>query len=171
VFEEVIHQECSMAENEVSQPAKVIALKPTQASRASERKWGKAVMKLGFSIVPSLIFRAQERLGLNATQLAVMLQIADFWWDHNRKPYPSLKTLGDRLDLSPRQVARIVDELVEAKLLKKMERYTKGRGRMSNEYDLSGLVDKLAKLEPEFREVQEMKQKVARKGGLTKKTG
>jgi DNA-binding MarR family transcriptional regulator len=164
-------QEFSVADSEVSQPAKVIALKPAQASRASERKWGKDVMKLGFTIVPSLIFRAQERLGLNATQLAVLLQIADFWWDHNRKPYPSLKTLGDRLDLSQRQVARIVDELVDAKFVKKIERYTKGRGRMSNEYDLGGLVEKPAKLEPEFREVQEMKQKVARKGGLTKKAG
>jgi len=159
-----------MSDNEVSQTATVIALNANQASRASERKWGRAVMKLGFSIVPSLIFRAQQRLGLNASQLAILLQIADFWWDHNRKPYPSLKTLGERLDLSPRQVSRYIDGLEEARLVKKIERHAKHKGRMSNQYDLSGLVARLAKLEPEFREVEEMKRKVSRKGGLTKKT-
>ncbi len=158
-----------MADNEVSQPAKVIALRPKQASLASERKWGRAVMKLGFSIVPSLIFRAQQRLGLNATQLAILLQIADFWWDHNRKPYPGLRTLGERLDLSPRQISRHIDELEEAGLVERVERRAKHRGRLSNQYDLSGLVARLAKLEPEFREVQEMKRKVSRKGGLGKK--
>ena len=151
--------------------AAVIPLNATQASRASERKWGRAVMKLGFSIIPSLIFRAQARLGLNATQLAVLLQIADFWWDQDRKPFPRLKTLGERLNLSARQVARYIDGLESAGLLAKKNRYVKGVGQVSNEYDLSGLVAKLAKLEPEFREVNEMKRKVSRKGGIGKKAG
>ncbi len=158
-----------MAENETTQTAKVVQLKANQASLASERKWGRAVMKLGFSIVPSLIFRAQQRLGLNPTQLAILLQIADFWWDHNRKPYPSMKTLGERLNLSPRQIQRYMDGLEKAGLMKRVERHARHRGRLSNEFDLSGLVERLAKLEPEFREVEEMKRKVSQKGGLVKK--
>ncbi len=160
-----------MATEKVEQTATVVSLDAKKAKRSSEQKWGRAVMKLGFSIVPSLIFRAQARLGLNATQLAVLLQIADFWWDEARKPYPSLSTLGARLNLSPRQVARYVDGLQAAGLLKKTKRIVKGRGQLSNEYDLSGLVAKLAKLEPEFREVQEMKRAVQQKGGLKKAAG
>ena len=57
--------------------------------RASEEKWGAAVMKLGFCIVPSLLLRAQRRLKLNPTQLAVLMQLCDYWWDPARKPYPS----------------------------------------------------------------------------------
>src|SRR4051812_6797635 len=57
--------------------AKVIALDKVTATRASERKWGKRVMDLGFCIVPSLLLRAQRRLGLSPTQLAILMHLAD----------------------------------------------------------------------------------------------
>jgi hypothetical protein len=52
-------------------------------------------MGLGFCMLPSLLFRAQARLGLNPTQLAVLLQLADLWWEPNRKPLPK------KADLAP----------------------------------------------------------------------
>ena len=45
------------------------------SDRSSERKWGKEGMNLGFCIVPSLLVRGQQRLGLNPTQLAIVLQL------------------------------------------------------------------------------------------------
>lgn len=158
-----------MTDKEVGQTATVVELNAKKASRASERKWTKPVMKLGFTILPSLIFRAQARLGLNATQLAVLLHLADFWWDQGRRPHPRLRTLADRLDLSTRQVGRVIDSLKKAGFVATEARNARGYGRMSNYYDLSGLVAKLAKLEPEFREADETKRKVSRKGGLLKK--
>ena len=62
-----------MSDTDERADAKVVALRPATAARASERKWGGAVMRLGFSIIPSLL-RAQRRLGLTPTQLAVLLQ-------------------------------------------------------------------------------------------------
>jgi hypothetical protein len=135
--------------------AEIIALHPEKAAKASERKWGKPVMDLGFCIVPSLLLRAQPRLKLSPTQLAVLMHLADYWWDVNRKPYPSKKTLGDRLGLSPRQVQRYIAQLEEMKLVQRVERKAVHRGKLSNEYDLSGLVARLKALEPEFREVEE----------------
>jgi len=134
--------------------------------QASEKKWGRDVIKLGFSIIPSLIFRAQARLGLNPTQLAVLLQLADYWWDEQRHPYPSKQTLADRLSLSARQVQRHIADLEAAGLVRREERYAVHKGRLSNLYDLSGLVERLKKLEPEFREVDEMKRQVERPGGI-----
>lgn len=142
--------------------------KPTTRSQQSDKKWGGPVMKLGFAILPSLLFRAQARLGLNPTQLTILLQIADHWWDQDRKPYPSKEALSERIGLSPRQIQRHIAELEAAGLVKRVERRAHHRGKLSNEYDLSGLVEKLKKLEPEFREVQEMKRKVARRGGIEK---
>ena len=81
-------------------------------------------------------------------------------------PYPSKKTLGERLGLSPRQVQRYVAELEEAGLVKRLDRFAAHKGRLSNQYDLSGLVARLKKMEPEFREVNAMKRQVARPGGL-----
>lgn len=96
--------------------APVVQLRPSKATQASEKKWGKNVMKLGFSIIPSLLLRAQQRLGLNPTQLAILMQLADYWWDEERKPYPSKQALSDRLGLSPRQIQRYIAELEQAGL-------------------------------------------------------
>ncbi len=116
------------------------------------------------------MLRAQGRLGLNPTQLAVLLQLTDFWWDKERKPFPGKKALSERLGIGVRQVQRYMVELEQAGFLKRIERTAPGRGKITNEYDLSGLVEKLKKLEPEFREVKERAKKqnrqVKRKGGL-----
>lgn len=158
---------------EATKTAEIVPLHTVKATQASEKKWSKPVMKLGFSIVPSLLLRAQQRLGLSPTHLAVLLQLADYWWDEARKPYPSKKALSERLRLGPRQVQRYIAELEAAGLVKRIERRAAHKGKLSNAYDLSGLVERLKALEPEFREVKEeakaMKRQVARPGGL--KTG
>ena len=127
--------------------------KRATARRGSHDKWGAKVMELGFCILPSLLFRAQRRLGLNPTQLAVLVQLADFWWDAERKPFPKKADLAFRLGLSDRQVQRYIAELETAGFVRRIERTAAHRGKISNEYDLGGLVQKLAALEPEFREV------------------
>lgn len=138
--------------------AKVIPLHPLKAKKASERKWGKEVMGFGFCIIPSLLLRAQPRLKLNPTHLAILMHLADFWWEAERKPHPSKKTLGERLGLSARQVQRYIAELEAMKLLQRIERRSPSRGKRSNLYDLSGLVARLKELEPEFRQVEEKSQ-------------
>lgn len=136
---------------------KVVQLHPTKAKAglASERKWGKKVINLGFCIVPSLLLRAQQRLGLNPTQLAVLLQLCDFWWEDARKPHPGVKTLAQRLSLSDRQVRRYIAELEKAGLVQRIERHAGHGGKQTNIYDLSGLVERLKELEPDFRVVED----------------
>ncbi len=132
------------------------------AQKASVEKWGKEVMELGFCVVPSLLLRAQRRLNLNPTQLAVLLQLCDFWWDKERKPFPSKETLSQRLSLSERQVQRYIAELEQEGLVRRIERRASNGGKLSNTYDLSGLVQRLQALEPDFRQVEE-ETKAARK--------
>jgi hypothetical protein len=48
----------NMSDADETNTAKVVPLRPTTAARASERKWGGAVMKLGYSIILSLLLRA-----------------------------------------------------------------------------------------------------------------
>lgn len=143
-----------------------------RAKRASEEKWGPAVMKAGFCIVPSLLLRAQRRLKLNPTQLAVLLQLCDHWWDSARKPYPSKQTLAERLGLSARQVQRHIADLEQVGLVQRIERHGSNGGKLTNTYDLSGLVGRLQALEPEFTAVEEENRKrraaVARPGLRTR---
>ncbi len=134
----------------------------TKTNNASTNKWGKKVMDLGFCLVPSLLLRAQQRIGLNPTQLTILIQLCDFWWACERKPFPSKETLAQRLSLSERQVQRHIAALEKVGLVRRIERRSVNGSKLSNTYDLSGLVKQLQKLEPEFREIEETA-KAARK--------
>jgi DNA-binding MarR family transcriptional regulator len=137
---------------------------------AANKKWGDDVMKLGFCMIPSLIFRAQRRLGLNPTQLAILLQLADYWWDADNKPFPSKQSLSERLGIGTRQIQRHIADMEKAGLVKRIERFGDDKRKLSNHYDLSGLVERLKQLEQEFtaleKEVKAKRQKVSRPGGL-----
>jgi len=126
-----------------------------ETQQASEKKWGKEVMKVGFNIIPALLLRAQRRLGLNSTQLNLLLHLTDYWWSADRMPYPTIDTLGERMGLKHRQVQRIITELENAGLIRRVERFAPHKGKMSNEYNLSGLVKKLREIAPEFLEADE----------------
>lgn len=144
-----------MTEDGGNETSTVVEFRPQKALRASEQKWGERVIGAGFCIVPSLLIRAQQRLGLNPTQFAILIHLADFWWDASRKPFPSKKTLSERLGIGPRQVQRYLADLEDAGLVKRIERTAAHRGKISNEFDLTGLVLRLRELEPEFREVED----------------
>lgn len=149
--------------------SKVVPLRPTKAQkRRSEAKWGTAVIAQGFCIIPALLFRAQRRLGLSPTQLALILQIAEFWWDDGKLPWPKKETVADRLNLSEKQVQRLVRDLEQRGYLTRLKRVT-SHGQTSNAYDFGGLVAKLQSLAPEFAEAAAAKRKVERPGGLKRK--
>lgn len=122
--------------------------------RASEKKFGKPVMDLGFCIVPSLLMKAQARLGVNPVQFNIIMQLMDSWWEHERRPWPGKKLLAGRLNMSERQVQRQIAELEQAGLVSRIARTLPSKGKTTNAYDLSGLVAKLKEMEPEFAEVQ-----------------
>lgn len=132
------------------QPTKV-----TGRNTAAARKWGKKVMDHGFCIVPSLLFKAQGRLGLNPTQLAVLLQLCEHWWEPDNKPHPGKRRLAERLGIGPRQIQRYIASLEQAGLVKRIERRSGSGAKQTNTYDLSGLVERLKKLEPEFRRAED----------------
>jgi predicted transcriptional regulator len=128
---------------------------PAEARQGLEKKWGAEVVKAGFCIVPSLLLRAQRRLHLSPTQLAVLLQLCDFWWDEGRKLYPSKEKIAERLGLGPRQVQRIIAGLEKEGLVTRVERRAVHGGKLSNIYDLSGLVKRLKEIAPDFLKVEE----------------
>ncbi len=83
------------------------------------------------------------------------MQLCEFGWEDARKPHPGKKLLAERPGLSERQEQRSIAELEQAGLVTRVERYAVHGGRMINTYDLTGLVGRLRKLEPEFRKIEE----------------
>lgn len=70
----------------------------------TSKKWGNSVLDLGFTIIPSLLLKAQARLNLSAQELVVLLQIIDHWWDAEHWPFPGKKALAERLNLTTKQI-------------------------------------------------------------------
>lgn len=157
-----------MAEEKAANRASnVVPLRPRVSNKSFERKWGKLVLKQGFCLIPSLLLRAaKERLGLSAMHQIVLLQLCDYWWDQDRKPYPSKEKLGERLGLKPRQVQRYLADLEKAGLLTRKARYARNQGRLSNEYDLSGLVERLKRIASEVEQAKAVKRQAVRRGGI-----
>lgn len=155
-------------------PLSVIVPFPTKKKddqRKWDKMWGKAVIDYGYVALPRLLFDAQTRLGLNATQMLILLQLANMWWDPGKNPWPSKDKLAKSLGLSSRQVQRILGDLEAAGFISRKARFrANGKGQTSNEFDLTGLVHKLKALEPEFakarKSISEIREKVKKRGGL-----
>ena len=158
-------------------PGNVVELRPTEAQkeekaqkRKFEKKWGKAVADQKFCMLPSLLIKAQRRLGLSPIQFAVIVHLCDFWWEDGKHPFPKKETIAHRLNVTEKQVQRVMRDLEKAGYVQRIPRSTP-HGRTSNEYNLSGLVRKLQELAPEFAEANAAKGRVERRGGLKVKTG
>lgn len=125
---------------------------------AFSKRWGARVADHGFTMVPHMFFALQAELGLTCQQAMVLLHLLNHWWTTtNGLPWPSKRTLANRLSLSERQVQRILTDLEREGLIARCSRYYESGGQKSNAYDMSGLVSRLKELEPNFREVREAK--------------
>ena len=123
--------------------------------KASEKKFGKPVMDVGYCITPSLLMKAQARIGLNPVQFNIVMHLFDQWWSVERRPWPSKATLAERMGMGERQIQRQIAEMEGVGLIQRIGRTSPGKGKTSNEYDLTGLVKKMKELEPEFRKAKE----------------
>jgi DNA-binding transcriptional regulator YhcF (GntR family) len=146
--------------------------KEKEGKRKWDKMWGKSVVDYGYVALPRLLLEGQRRLGLNSTQMMILIQLANLWWDPGKNPWPSKARLANSLGLSPRQVQRIIGELEQGGFVARRERFRANTmGQTSNEFDLSGLVAKLNALEPEFakvrKETSELRSKVQKRGGLS----
>lgn len=121
-----------------------------ESAQKSVQKWGKDAIDRGYCIVPSILIRAQSRLGLSTTQLVIVINLIDWWNDPSKAPWSSKKDLSDRIGIKPRQLQRQIAELEKAGLVERKERKNH-HGKIPNEYDLNGLVKKVNALAPEFK--------------------
>lgn len=126
--------------------------------KASEKKFGKPVMDVGFCITPSMLMKAQARIGLNPVQFNIVMHLLDQWWSADRRPWPAKSLLAQRMGMSERQIQRQIAELEGVGLIQRIGRTRPGKGKTSNEYDLTGLVNKMKSLEPEFTEAKQQAQ-------------
>lgn len=141
---------------EISDTSGAVAPSTTSEIRkvsSTEQIWGKEVTRHGYTGVPSILIRAQSRLGINSTQMNIILQLLDYWIDPARKPFPSKKDIADRMGLKSGKTIQInVRELEQAGLIRRETRKTAAGDWNSNIYHLDGLIKRVRDLEPDFAE-------------------
>jgi hypothetical protein len=121
----------------------------TPSSNATVLKWGEAVTKFGFQIVPDALLKYQAVLGrdengantsVSSPELVVLLNVLMHWWTKETVPFPSAQAIAERIGIDRRSVDRAVEGLVRKEILKKIR---EGSIVM---YDPSPLVERLQQL-------------------------
>jgi len=107
-------------------------------------KWGE-VARAGFQPVPDTLLVKQQALGLDATDIVVLLNLTSFWWYRDAPPFARTNVIAKRMGVTPRTVQRSMKKLEEKGYIRRDE-YDDGAGNVLPAIYLNGLVDKLASL-------------------------
>ncbi len=151
----------------------VFPLNPKQPAQETlkvlDQKWGKETMAANYTVLPSALLRGQARLKINATELAVLVHLIDHWWKADEMPWPSKRTLAERLRVGEKTIQRAMAHMEEENLIKRNPRFSKkNNARTSNEYDLSPLVERLKTIAKDLveasKEAKALKRKAERPG-------
>jgi len=115
--------------------------KAEQDVKANEKKWGKPLMNSGWTAFPSVILEKQHALGLTAMDVNIILYLSTHWWEAERKPYPSKKTIAQALGVTPRTIQKRIAALEQMGFVTREYRPHELKGNDTNIYDFSGLIE------------------------------
>jgi DNA-binding HxlR family transcriptional regulator len=135
-------------------PTVVPFLKTAKPTSSHESIWGKPVLSHGYTALPSILIRAQSRLGVSPLQFNILVQLLDYFRNPGRAPFPSKAELADRIGCKPKAIQNNIRALEAQGLVSREIRRTSRGDFNSNVYHLNGLVERIRNLEPEFAEAR-----------------
>ena len=122
-------------------------VKKTNDQKQLEQKWGKETLELeGWTAIPNFLLDRQQKLGIDAVKLNILLVLLKHWWEKPNMPYPSKGTIAEIIGRDKSTVQRHIKEMEINGLIERKNRYQKSGGQTSNEYDLSSLLKELNQL-------------------------
>lgn len=130
---------------------------------STELIFGSDVIAHGYTGVPNIMVRAQSRLGLNAAQFTILIQLLSYYMDPWRPPFPTKRQLRDRTGLSDATLKKHMKALENAGFIQREQQVTGAGDFGSNIYHLDGLIAKLHKLVPDFDKEREERDESRRK--------
>ena len=114
----------------------------TERLKQNELKWSKKLMDAGWTVFPSVILERQQALGLDATDVNIMLHLARHWWYADNLPHPSKRTIAACIGVDVTTVRRRIAKMEAAGFIKRVYRWSPQTGRQeTNLYSLQGLID------------------------------
>jgi DNA-binding MarR family transcriptional regulator len=107
-------------------------------SRSFAARWGSNnLFDEGFVGVPAAFLRYYTYLGLSHSEAMFVLQLMSFKWNE-KAPFPSYKTLAQRMGITPEMARRHAKSLEDKNLLTRIK-----RTGQSNAFDLRLLTEAL----------------------------
>jgi hypothetical protein len=88
-------------------------------------RWGTA-LKNGFVVVPVSLLRRQGALGIENTEMVVLLQLLAHWHEDEKPVWAAYSSFAKEMGVSERTVQRAISSLAEKKLVE-IERRLEGR--------------------------------------------
>src|SRR3712207_4336742 len=102
-------------------------------------RFGDDILQAGFTAVPNLVLNHYAALGITPGEMMFIIHVWQYWWTE-RDPYPSLKTIAAKMNVSRRQVSNYTQSLKSKGLLVVHERQDPELGQVTSEYDFELLI-------------------------------
>ena len=143
-----------------------------QQLRVNEKKWSPEVMGAEFTVLPNVLFERQKALGLDPLDINILCLLSTYWWKAEDLPRPAKTTIAEAVGRDASTVRKRIKAMEDLGFIRRVSRRTSLRGSEPNEYDFSGLVEKLKPLAVEKiaereRKAQAKVEKIARRGKPT----
>ena len=118
-----------------------------------QQKWGAAVEggETGYQALPDVLVKGQRELGLNATEMVVLVNILLHWWATDNLPHPRPSSIARRMDVTTRTVERAIHSLERKGLIKRLPSDPESDKPSVRRFDLSGLVDAAQRMAEKIR--------------------
>jgi DNA-binding MarR family transcriptional regulator len=121
--------------------------KKTAAAATMDRrvaaKWSKTVAESGWTSFPNVIFERQQALQLTPLDINILLHLAGNWWNAGSNPYRTKKSLALAIGVHPRTIQKRIEEMERWGYIKRIYRKAGVGDNLPNEYDFSGLIEKI----------------------------
>lgn len=107
----------------------------------NEKKWTRALMDAGWTVLPNVIIERQQALGLDPLDINILMHLASYWWTPDNKPHPGKTTIAAAIGVDPRTVQRRIAAMEAGGLIRREERRIVGVGSRTNIYHFDGLIE------------------------------
>lgn len=108
--------------------------------RRNERKWTRPLTAAGWLTFPEVFLEHQHTLGLDATDINILLHLARYWWVAGNLPHPSKRTIAERMGVDVGTVRRRIAKMEKKGLVERKARYGTDDRQEANDYDFAGLI-------------------------------
>ena len=131
-------------------------------------KWSKPLAESGWTSFPNVIFERQQALQLTPLDINILLHLAGNWWNPGSNPFRTKKSLGLAIGVHPRTIQKRIEEMERWGYLKRIYRKAGVGDNLPNEYDLSGLIEKVRPFAEE-KLAERAKREAEKTAGITRK--